>query len=268
LQQLLDSTAGWPAGEAAQLAALAVSCLCSYSRRPKLDEVLEPALAALAQKGAAAAAKAAASAATAAAMAVAPTVAAGSNSTTHLAGLSEALTCTICADQLCDPVSTPGGITYCKACILGWLNSGHATCPHTWQPLNANQLVPNYVVRQVLEQLQQPSAGSYQQTTPTASKAMVAGAVGQPVSITAGTDPAPARVMRPELQQQPAPQVRQQQPVAISTESRGIPELVKLLGSASVGVQEAAAGALRNLAAGNAANRLLSQLIQIASLHL
>ena len=104
---------------------------------------------------------------TAAHAAAAATVAAAElNKTARMAGLSEALTCPICNDQLSDPVSTPGGITYCKACILAWLDGGHATCPHTRQPLNADQLVPKYVLRQVLEQLQQPlaqSAGSERQ---------------------------------------------------------------------------------------------------------
>jgi hypothetical protein len=36
-----------------------------------------------------------------------------------------------------------------------WLDSGHTSCPQTRQPLQAHQLVSNYLVRQLLEQLQQ-----------------------------------------------------------------------------------------------------------------
>mgnify|MGYP001807289972 CR=1 FL=1 len=234
LQQLLDSSAGWPAGEAAQLAALAVSCLGGYSRRPKLDEVLEPALAALAQRGAGAAASAATSAATA----VMPTVAAGSNSTTRLDGLSDALTCPICQDQFCDPVSTPGGITYCTVCILGWLNSGHATCPHTRQPLSANQLVPNYVARQVLQQLQQPpapSAGSMPQaavSTHSRNRQQPAApvrstAAGGPVSVAAAIRPEPQQPLAPQQreQQPPISQQRQQQPPVLHEREQQTPAL-------------------------------------------
>ena len=38
---------------------------------------------------------------------------------------------------------------------MQWLDSGHTTCPQTRQPLQTHQLVSNYVVRQLLEQLQQ-----------------------------------------------------------------------------------------------------------------
>jgi len=66
------------------------------------------------------------------------------------------------------------------------LNGGRTTCPETGQPLQPNQLAPNYVVRQLLEQLPpQPlaaaAADSKQQpkAAPAAKQAVVGSASQQ-----------------------------------------------------------------------------------------
>lgn len=87
---------------------------------------------------------------------------ASSSSSIPLAGLDEELSCTICSGHFEDPVVTPGGITYCKGCILQWLKTGD-TCPVTRKRLSAHQLVPNYVVKRLIERLQlqqNPAAAS------------------------------------------------------------------------------------------------------------
>jgi hypothetical protein len=136
------------------------------------------------------------------------------------------LTCTICSDQLCDPVSTPGGITHCRACIMQWLNGGRATCPQTRQPLQASQLAPNYVVRQLLEQLQQQTsaaaaAGIAQQPAaaqtgmPAAAAAVTAvGSASQQAGSPVSTPPARMGTAHASSAGAPGQQVGLQQPAA------------------------------------------------------
>ncbi len=45
------------------------------------------------------------------------------------------------------------GITYCDACIAGWLDSGGRTCPATGRVLSSKATAPNYLVKGLLEQL-------------------------------------------------------------------------------------------------------------------
>ena len=42
--------------------------------------------------------------------------------------------------------------TYDRACIQKWLDSGHRTCPKTQQMLPHAKLIPNYVVRSLIEE--------------------------------------------------------------------------------------------------------------------
>jgi hypothetical protein len=45
------------------------------------------------------------------------------------------------------------GITYCGACITGWLDRGGAICPATGQVLSSKATAPNHLVKGLLEQL-------------------------------------------------------------------------------------------------------------------
>lgn len=168
LQQLLDPTAEWPEEFAAQLAAVAMCCLDRHTKRPHLSEVLEPALAALSVTAAEAKAQADAAEAGAAPDRSAATVGAVNAATPNSLStvMLETLACDICHEQFTDPVTTPAGNTFCRGCIMGWLNSGHNTCPKTRQPLRASQLAPNYVVQQLLEQLQEQEQGQEQDEQP------------------------------------------------------------------------------------------------------
>ncbi|KAF6260293.1 hypothetical protein COO60DRAFT_1459743 [Scenedesmus sp. NREL 46B-D3] len=56
------------------------------------------------------------------------------------------------ASTLTDPVSTPAGHTFCRACIAQWLSS-RSTCPVTRQPLAVQQLVPSYAMAGLLERM-------------------------------------------------------------------------------------------------------------------
>ncbi|EHA8589532.1 putative U-box domain-containing protein 29 [Cocos nucifera] len=48
------------------------------------------------------------------------------------------------------PVSLCTGVTYDRASIQRWLDSGHRTCPATRQPLPSTDLVPNLTLRRLI----------------------------------------------------------------------------------------------------------------------
>lgn len=75
------------------------------------------------------------------------------NSSEALKGINgDDLKCPISLEMMCDPVTLSTGHTYDRCSILKWFNSGNATCPKTGEKLTSTELVPNLVVKGVIQQ--------------------------------------------------------------------------------------------------------------------
>ena len=61
------------------------------------------------------------------------------------------LRCPITGEKFRDPVVAGDGHTYEREAIVHWLNSGGGTSPMTRQPLNADRLIPNLRVKELVE---------------------------------------------------------------------------------------------------------------------
>ncbi|KAL3630396.1 hypothetical protein CASFOL_023380 [Castilleja foliolosa] len=60
--------------------------------------------------------------------------------------------CPISLDLMKDPVSLSTGITYDRESIEKWIDSGHATCPVTNQPLRSFDQIPNHAIRKMIQE--------------------------------------------------------------------------------------------------------------------
>lgn len=60
--------------------------------------------------------------------------------------------CPISLDIMADPVTLCTGQTYDRENIVKWFESGHRTCPATGQPLHTLELIPNHMLRNLLEE--------------------------------------------------------------------------------------------------------------------
>ncbi|KAK6129473.1 hypothetical protein DH2020_036786 [Rehmannia glutinosa] len=58
--------------------------------------------------------------------------------------------CPISLDLMRDPVVVSTGQTYDRPSISAWVESGHATCPKTGQPLSHTQLIPNLALKNLI----------------------------------------------------------------------------------------------------------------------
>ncbi|XP_071703007.1 U-box domain-containing protein 28-like [Rutidosis leptorrhynchoides] len=58
--------------------------------------------------------------------------------------------CPITMDVMTSPVSLCTGVTYDRASIKKWLDSGHNTCPATMQVLRSTDVVPNLTLRRLI----------------------------------------------------------------------------------------------------------------------
>ncbi|KAK3005967.1 hypothetical protein RJ639_017271 [Escallonia herrerae] len=58
--------------------------------------------------------------------------------------------CPISMDVMKSPVSLCTGVTYDRASITTWLDSGHNTCPATMQVLQSTDVVPNLTLRRLI----------------------------------------------------------------------------------------------------------------------
>ncbi|KAI3492304.1 hypothetical protein L1887_43234 [Cichorium endivia] len=58
--------------------------------------------------------------------------------------------CPISMDVMTSPVSLCTGVTYDRASIQKWLDSGHNTCPATMQVLQSTDVVPNLTLRRLI----------------------------------------------------------------------------------------------------------------------
>ncbi|KAL6652876.1 hypothetical protein ACP70R_011801 [Stipagrostis hirtigluma subsp. patula] len=102
--------------------------------------------------------------------------------------------CPISLDVMRSPVSLCTGVTYDRASIQRWLDSGNTTCPATMLPLPSTDLVPNLTLRSLIAHW----AASAASCSPTAAAAFAvpsarpspAGLVRQVAS--SGADPSPA----------------------------------------------------------------------------
>jgi hypothetical protein len=103
--------------------------------------------------------------------------------------------CPISLDVMRSPVSLCTGVTYDRASIQRWLDSGNTTCPATMLPLPSTDLVPNLTLRRLIalwastpapcsSPSPEPSAVG---PTPAAAAAELLRRVGNP-----GADPCPA----------------------------------------------------------------------------
>jgi hypothetical protein len=62
----------------------------------------------------------------------------------------ESFLCPISQEVMYDPVITPKGISFERKAILNWL-SKKKECPITKTPLNENDLISNYALKQAIE---------------------------------------------------------------------------------------------------------------------
>ncbi|KAL2349391.1 hypothetical protein Fmac_003391 [Flemingia macrophylla] len=65
---------------------------------------------------------------------------------------SDDFRCPISLELMSDPVTIETGHTYDRSSILKWFRSGNATCPKTGKSLNSTELVPNLVLRRLIQQ--------------------------------------------------------------------------------------------------------------------
>ncbi|CAL5017069.1 unnamed protein product [Urochloa decumbens] len=103
--------------------------------------------------------------------------------------------CPISLDVMRSPVSLCTGVTYDRASIQRWLDSGNTTCPATMLPLPSTDLVPNLTLRSLIAHWAASAAAS----SPTAANSSVSTRTSSPASLvrqiaasSGGADPAPA----------------------------------------------------------------------------
>ncbi|KAK6281611.1 hypothetical protein POUND7_015436 [Theobroma cacao] len=74
------------------------------------------------------------------------------NSSEALKGINgDDLKCPISLEIMSDPVTLSTGHTYDRCSILKWFSSGNATCPKTGEKLTSTELVPNLVLKGVIQ---------------------------------------------------------------------------------------------------------------------
>jgi hypothetical protein len=62
----------------------------------------------------------------------------------------ESFLCPISQEIMQDPVITPNGISYERKTIINWLEK-NSVCPITKKPLNKEQLITNYALKQAID---------------------------------------------------------------------------------------------------------------------
>ena len=83
--------------------------------------------------------------------------------------------CPISLDVMRSPVSLCTGVTYERASIQRWLDSGNTTCPATMLPLPSTDLVPNLTLRRLIAlwaSTAAPSSPSSSSSSPPAASAV------------------------------------------------------------------------------------------------
>ncbi|CAN6234970.1 unnamed protein product [Urochloa humidicola] len=101
--------------------------------------------------------------------------------------------CPISLDVMRSPVSLCTGVTYDRASIQRWLDSGNTTCPATMLPLPSTDLVPNLTLRSLIAHWAAGvGSGGASSAAPAARTSSPASLVRQIAASGAGADPAPA----------------------------------------------------------------------------
>ncbi|KAM1135881.1 hypothetical protein ACFX13_034805 [Malus domestica] len=85
--------------------------------------------------------------------------------------------CPISMDVMRSPVSLCTGVTYDRASIQHWLESGHDTCPATMQTLQSKDVIPNLTLRRLINLWAQSHGPSSPASAPSLSSQHLASLV-------------------------------------------------------------------------------------------
>ncbi|KAM1030180.1 hypothetical protein FF1_034059 [Malus domestica] len=85
--------------------------------------------------------------------------------------------CPISMDVMRSPVSLCTGVTYDRASIQHWLESGHDTCPATMQTLQSKDVIPNLTLRRLINLWAQSHGPSSPASSPSLSSQHLASLV-------------------------------------------------------------------------------------------
>ncbi|KAG0467518.1 hypothetical protein HPP92_019098 [Vanilla planifolia] len=184
-------------------------------------------------------------------------VAAATLSTSMRVNIPDEFRCPITLDLMKEPVIVASGHTYDRSSISRWINSGHHTCPKSGQKLSHMALIPNYALKNLIEQWCKENnlPAAVWQRSPTATPvdhiSETRSAV-EAVRMTAEFLVGKLAMGSPETQRQAAYELRLLAKTGmdnrrIIAEAGAIPFLVMLLASRDPRTQENAVTALLNL---------------------
>ncbi|KAG0469073.1 hypothetical protein HPP92_018401 [Vanilla planifolia] len=184
-------------------------------------------------------------------------VAAATLSTSMRVNIPDEFRCPITLDLMKEPVIVASGHTYDRSSISRWINSGHHTCPKSGQKLSHMALIPNYALKNLIEQWCKENnlpAAVWQRSptvTPVDHISETRSAV-EAVRMTAEFLVGKLAMGSPETQRQAAYELRLLAKTGmdnrrIIAEAGAIPFLVMLLASRDPRTQENAVTALLNL---------------------
>lgn len=91
--------------------------------------------------------------------------------------------CPISLDVMRSPVSLCTGVTYDRASIQRWLDSGNTTCPATMLPLPSTDLVPNLTLRSLISRWAASAASSCSPTGSNSADSTAARGWSTPASL-------------------------------------------------------------------------------------
>jgi hypothetical protein len=92
--------------------------------------------------------------------------------------IPEEFFCPITNEIMTDPVITPQGTSFEKSAIVDWL-SRNSTCPMTREPLQANQLIPNRSLKDLIEKWQTQTSINQTTASSTSSSTLTSASTSQ-----------------------------------------------------------------------------------------
>ncbi|URE48072.1 U-box domain-containing protein [Musa troglodytarum] len=95
--------------------------------------------------------------------------------------------CPISLDVMRSPVSLCTGVTYERASIQRWLESGNTTCPATMLPLPSTDLVPNLTLQRLIHVWSSSAASAAASPTPLVSRRIAGGIIRELRSASSST---------------------------------------------------------------------------------
>ncbi|CAL9120163.1 U-box domain-containing protein 27-like [Musa acuminata AAA Group] len=95
--------------------------------------------------------------------------------------------CPISLDVMRSPVSLCTGVTYDRASIQRWLESGNTTCPATMLPLPSTDLVPNLTLQRLIHVWSSSAASAAASPTPLVSRRIAGGIIRELRSASSST---------------------------------------------------------------------------------